>query len=198
MRVASIAAVAAVLVLGPTVSADDTPAADRTRTKLLKVKISVDLKGVKLREALKEFAAQVDMQEERSVLWTYGEDIPADQPITYTCTEKPLDKVLDDVFKKLKLGYVVISADDQPRDGWVRITRGTERGFGKEPAAETTAPTPADDDESKAASRLKVAKSLIDKGMTADGKLVLMVVVNKFPKTKAAAEAKELLEKLNK
>jgi hypothetical protein len=179
---------------------EDTPAAERTRTKLLKVKVTVEFKGVPLREAMKEFAAQVDMNEERPVMWTYADGVPSDQLITYTCSDKPLDKVLDEVFKKHKLGYVVISADDHPRDGWVRITQGSERGFGKGPAPETTTtPPPADDeDETKAAARLKAAKTLVDAGKPADAKAVLMLVVNKYPKTKAAAEAKELLEKLNK
>ncbi|MDB5307751.1 MAG: hypothetical protein JWO38_1953 [Gemmataceae bacterium] len=175
----------------------DTRAAELTRTKLLKVKITVEFKGVPLREAMKEFAAQVDMMEERPVLWTYADGVPADQPITYTCSDKPLEKVLDEVFKKHKLGYVVISVDDHPRDGWVRITKGNERGFGKDPDPAPT-PPPADDDETKAAARLKLAKGLIDQGKPADAKAVLTLVVTKYPKTKAATEAKELLEKLTK
>jgi hypothetical protein len=198
MRVVLPAVVAAGVLFGSVASAQtpakadakDTPAADRTRTQLLKVKVSGEFKNAPLREVLKEFAAQVDMQAERPVLWTYAEGVAAGQPVTFTCSNKPLDQVLGDLFTKLKLGYVVVSEDDHPRDGWVRVTSGTERGY---PAALSSAD---DDDEKKAAARLGIAKELIAGGKPTDAKAVLMLVVNKFPKTKAAAEAKKLLEKL--
>jgi hypothetical protein len=176
------------------VSGKDSPAAERTRAKLLKAKVTVEFKNVMLREVLKEFAAQVEMQAERPVMWTYTAGVPADKPVTYACKNKPLDAALDEVFKGLGLGYVVVSQDDQPRDGWVRITRGAERGYGVAAVPSTI----DDDDEKKAATRLGLAKDLIEKGKPADAKAVLMLVVNKFPQSKAAAEAKELLEKLNK
>lgn len=169
----------------------DSAAAEQTRTKLLKTKVTVDFKNYLLREALKEFAAQVEMADERPVLWTYPEEVPAAQPVTYTCKNKPLDEALDELFTRLKLGYVVVSEDDQPRDGWVRVTKGTERGY---PSAATV----ADEDETKAAARLAAAKEHIEKNRLATARAVLNAVVEKYPKTKAAAEAKALLEKLDK
>ena len=75
-----------------------------------------------------------------------------------TARERPehilaLDEALDELFTKLKLGYVVVSEDDQPRDGWVRVTKGLERGF---PATDTV----ADEEETKAAVRLAAALGL--------------------------------------
>lgn len=169
----------------------DSAAAEQTRTRLLKTKVTADFKNYPLREALKEFAAQVEMDAERPVLWTYPEDIPAAQPVTYSCKNKPLDEALDELFTKLKLGYVVVSEDDRPRDGWVRITKGTERGY---PSAAAV----ADEDETKAAARLATAKEHIEKNRLATAKAVLNAVIEKYPKTKAAAEAKALLEKLDK
>lgn len=168
----------------------DTPAAEFTRSKLLKAKVTADFKGVALREVLKEFAAQVEMQNERPVLWTYPAEVPAATKVTYACTNKPLDAALGELFTTLKLGYVVISEDDQPRDGWVRVTQGGERG--------SATATKGDPDEEKAAARVAAAKEHVEKGRTATAKAVLSGVVEKFPKTKAAAEAKDLLEKLNK
>ncbi len=185
------------------VSGADTPAAEMTRTKLFKSKITVDYKDTALREVLKEFAAQADMQNERIVLWTYAPDVKAGQLITYACDEKPLDQAMDDVCKLAGIGYIIVSKDEHKHDGWVRITTGSERGTGKYPDADTTTaktpePDPTDPDEIKAASRLKAAKTLIGLNQAADAKAVLQLVIDKHPKSKAAAEAKILLEQLNK
>src|SRR5947208_13713714 len=104
MRVAVLAALvisAAVLICGsPAVSQDaktapkDTEAAARTRTKLLKARVTVEFKNVPLRDALKELATQADMAAGRPVMWAYGSDIPAARPVTYACRDKPLDAVL--------------------------------------------------------------------------------------------------------
>jgi hypothetical protein len=177
-------------------AAKDTSLADRTRTKLLKVKVSASFEKVSLRDVLKELAGQVEMAVERPVMWTYADSIPADTPVSYSCKNKALDAVLDELFKKHGLGYVVISKMDDKHDGWVRVTKGDERGYDTSPPKIISSED--EDEEKKAAGRLAIAKDLIDKGKPADAKAVLMLVVNKFPKTKAAIEAKELLEKLNK
>jgi hypothetical protein len=108
--------------------------------------------------------------------------------------------VLDALFKKPGLGYVVVSQDDDRRDGWVRVTVGSERGFAKGTAAPKTPPPTAEatDDESVAAAKLATAKELAAGGKTASAKAVLTLVWKKYPATKAGKEAKELLEKLDK
>jgi len=182
--------------------AKDTPAAANTRTKLLKTKVSVDFKGQSLRDALKEIAGQVEMQAERPILWTYGPGFPANDKITYSCNMKPADEVLDELFKAKGLGYYVVSDDDGPRDGWVRVTTAGERGFAKveakKPDPKTPDATPADETEEAANTRLKLAKELIAGGKPAQAKPVLTLITVKYPKSKAAAEAKELLEKIPK
>lgn len=184
---------------GQPLEAADTPAAERTRTKLLKIKVNLDAKKVSLRELLKEVAAQVEMQSEKPIMWTYAPEVMAAQPITYSCNGKAVDEVLDDLGKLAGIGYIVVSKDDHKHDGWIRITKGPERGFGKYPDDTTTAaPTIDDPDEMKATVRLKAAKELIDSGKDADAKAVLKLIADKYPKTKAAAEAKTLLEKLTK
>lgn len=197
MRVAVLAALAALHAgsFGHTQEAKskDTEAADRTRTKLLKARVTVEFKGVPLRDALKELAAQTDMAAGRPVMWAYTADIPAAKPVTYSCKDKPLDAVLNELLKEPGLGYVVVSDEDDRRDGWVRITAGGERGFAR------AAPKPeATDDESVAGERLKLAKKLVEDGKAAQAKPVLLVITKKYPATKAAAEAKELLEKIDK
>jgi len=176
----------------------DTRLAEFTRERYLKVKMTVDAKAIPLRELLKEFAAQVRMDAEfdHPVMWTYADMALGDKPITYMCTDKPLDTALNEITSKLKVGYFVISQDDHPRDGWVRITAGTERGFGS--LAGNPAAKPMDDDEAKAATRLTAAKELLEKGRNATARAVLNAVIEKYPKTKAAADAKALLEKFDK
>lgn len=201
MRVAMLAALAVSLVGSPSpaqnAKSKDTEAADRTRTKLLKAKMTVEFKGVSLRDALKELAAQADMAAGRPVMWTYGTDIPAAKPVTYSCKDKPLDVVLDELLKGPALGYVVVSDEEDRRDGWVRITTGSERGYAKA-SAKVEPKSDATDEESEAAERLKFGKKLLDDGKPAEAKPVLLVITKKYPKTKAAAEAKELLEKIDK
>jgi hypothetical protein len=171
-------------------------AAENTRAKLLKTRITVAFNKMPLREAMKEIAHLVEQATDRPIFWTYGGDgkaAPA-TPVTYSCKDKSVEQVLDELFRPLGLGYTVISADDQPRDGWIRIAPGTDRGV----IASATPLEPLDPEEAMALARLAAAKVLIDQGKTTDAKLILGLVTSKFGKTKAAAEAKDLLEKLNK
>jgi hypothetical protein len=186
-----------------------TPAADHTRTKLLKVRLSVNFNKMPLREALKEIAHLVNENTERPIFWTYAADgaVP-NTPVTYNCKDKAVDQILDDLFKQHGLGFTVLAGDDHPRDGWVRVGPGKDRGdvtrLAALPPTTVTTPTPAtptapdDPNEAAAFARLTAAKTLLDQGKAADAKLILGVVAGKYPKTKAAAEAKDILEKLNK
>lgn len=176
----------------------DTRLAEFTRDRYLKVKVTIDVKDAKLRDVLKEFAAQVSMDKEfdHPVMWTYADIAIGDKAVTYKCEDKEIGTALEELAGMVKFGYFVISKEDHPRDGWVRITAGTERGFGS--LAGAPAPKPEDEDEANAAKRLDAAKEQIEKGRKATAKAVLTGIVDKFPKTKAAAEAKTLLEKLDK
>jgi hypothetical protein len=175
-----------------------TPAAEETRSKLLKVKLSLTFTKFPLREALKEIAHLVNENVEKPIMWTYAADggVP-NVPVTYNCKDKAVDVILDDLFKQHGIGFTVLSGDDHPRDGWVRVGPGKERGEVKRLAA-LPPPEPEDPTETAALSRLTAAKALLDQGKAADAKLILGVVIGKYGKTKAGAEAKDLLEKLNK
>jgi hypothetical protein len=199
MRPFAIGLAALVLVLpAPAQPTKDTRLAEFTRERYLKVKVTVEAKDVALRELLKEFAAQVSMDKEfdHPVMWTYADAALGDKKITYACTDKPIEVALKELAEKEKFGWFVISQEDHLRDGWVRITSGKESGFGAIGAA--PAPKTEDEDETKAATRLGVAKEHLEKNRTASAKAVLAGIIDKFPKSKAAAEAKALLEKLDK
>jgi hypothetical protein len=49
--------------------------------------------------------------------------------------------------------------------------------------------------ESKAGGRLRIAKRLLDQGFTDDAKLKFQEIIDKYPDTNAAKEAKELMKK---
>lgn len=113
----------------PTSSEKDTPAANTTRTKLLKAKVKVDYKtAIPVGEILKEFAEQVDRQAGQPVMWAYGSGFPYNQKVVFACNSE-LDQALDELFRKVgKAGYIVIANDGNKYDGWVWLTAGDERG----------------------------------------------------------------------
>jgi hypothetical protein len=176
----------------PKGAAKDTPAADLTRGKLLKVKVTGTFTDVRLGDVLKEFAAQVDMRGEQPVMWAYGKDFPFAQKVTFSVNDKPLDATLDQLLTKAGggLGYVVVSKDGDKYDGWVRLTTTGERGIEAGPATA--------EDEATATERLALAKKLLDAGKPAAAKPVLEIIVKKYPTTKAGMEARMLLEKMDR
>ena len=181
----------------PKVTGKETPA-ELTRNVLLKTKVEGSYDNMRLGEILKDLGDQVDMKGDLPVMWTYGKGFPYSQKVTFTCGPKPLDVVLDQLLKKAGdgLGYVVVSKEGDKYDGWVRLTTTGERGVGKdEPGATGVASA---EDEASAAEKLALAKKLLDAGKQATAKPVLEILVKKYGNTKAGAEAKEILEKLDK
>jgi hypothetical protein len=171
-----------------------TPAAQATLTKALKVKVTASITDARLGDVLKKFAALADAKADALILWTYGPDFPYAQKITYACKDKPIDAALDEIFKKAgKLGYVVVSKDGDRHDGWVLLTTAGERGF--VPGAEAV-PKATAAEEAEAAEKLGVAKKQLDGGNADRAKLILRDVVKSYPGATAAAEARELLAKL--
>jgi hypothetical protein len=170
----------------------DTPAADFTRTKALKVKVTAEFTEVKLGEILKEFAHLAEEKTDEPLMLAYGEGFPFAKRVTFKVTNAPLESALDQLLKKTggTLGYVVVSKDGDKYDGWVRMTATGERGV------ET--PPPGAAEEAEAAAKLGLAKKLIDAKKPASAKPVLEIVARTYPGTKAGAEAKALLEKLVK
>jgi hypothetical protein len=166
--------------------------AEVTRSKLLKTKVSGSYENARLGDILKDLGDQVDMQAEQPVLWAYGEGFPYQRKVTFSCKDKPLDVVLDQLLTKAGdgLGYLVVSKDGDKYDGWVRLTTTGERG------TEKGAPTA--EEETSAAEKLTLAKKLIKAGNARAAKPVLEILVKNYPKTKAGLEAKDLLENLDK
>ncbi|MBA4062388.1 MAG: hypothetical protein C0501_01530 [Isosphaera sp.] len=171
-------------------AAKDTPAAEYTRTKLLKARVTVGYTDTPVGEILKEFAHQAEMQAEQPLMWAYGPGFAFGKKVTFAAKGVPLEAALDQLLTLAGGGYVVVSKDGDKYDGWVRLTTGSERG---------SEPPPADAaEEAEAAGKLGLAKKLLDAGKPESARPVLEIVARKYPATKAGAEAKELLGKLEK
>jgi hypothetical protein len=123
-------ALAALLSLGlPGAFADerpaDTPKAAAMR-KLLKKKITVEFKEARLVDAMEEIEEQV--KGFKFLLDTKG-GVSRNQAITFSAKDKTVEEVLDGMFKKVGLGYVVISLKGNAYDGLVQVRQGKERGY---------------------------------------------------------------------
>jgi hypothetical protein len=187
----------------------DTPAAANTRMKKLSTKITVDFQDQFLKECFGDISKQLDDAGAGSLSVRYETGVSMNQRLSYKAKDEPLEKVLDGMLKKNGLGYVVVSKAGDRYDGWLLIKQGNERGYavGDEPKAKVTAKTnpatkpapPASDDEKAekaAAGKLELARSLLKDGKTDRAKQRLQEIVQQYPKTKAADEARKELDKL--
>lgn len=196
----------------------DTALAANTRAKKLTAKVTVDFKDEMLDECIKDLSRQIDDAGGGSLSASYDQGVSKNQRLTYAAKDQSVADVLDGMLKKNSLGYIVVSKDKDRYDGWIKITRGNERGWpaGQEPkgtakaapkatpepnekAADKPVEKPADDPdktEKAAASKLEFARSLLKDGKTDRAKQRLQEIVTQYPNTKAAEEAKKELEKL--
>jgi type II secretory pathway component GspD/PulD (secretin) len=107
---------------------DDTPKAAKTRM-LLKKKVSVEYKDTRLNDIVDDLKDQVKGLHVR--LDNKG-GVSNNMTLTYKADDKPLDEVLDQMFKKYDLGYYVISQKNNAYDGTVLIVKGKARGYPEE------------------------------------------------------------------
>jgi hypothetical protein len=106
---------------------DDTPKAAKTR-ELLKKKIDVEFKDTRLEDAMDEIKDQVKGL--KVLLDTKG-GVSRNQTITYQAKGKTVEQILDEMFKKPELGYIVISKKGNAYDGLIQVRKSKERGFEK-------------------------------------------------------------------
>jgi hypothetical protein len=228
---------AALLIAFPTVAADnskdkekdkekatskpdakESAAVTKAKQKLADTKIApadCDFKDEPLESVLKKLLKESDAQ----LSFYFDNGVARHKSMTYTLKEeKPLKDVLDELFKKDGLGYVIHRKDKEADryEGWLQIRLSNERGdegSGKDPKKETkpakgatpdkgsaTTEKPSKPsevgDEDRATAKLKRAKTFVEMGLKDDAKEYCEEIMKKYPKTKAAEEAKELLEKL--
>jgi TolA-binding protein len=211
--------VALVLVVtaGPLWAQKESPIVASVRKKL-QTPVTVDYKETPLHEVVDDLKSKVD---DLSIYIDNNGGVSNNQSITYSATDKPLDQVLDEIGKKATIGYVIARPGGRypsRYNGWVIITKSAERGDEAGSAAATTKPekpatrekptatakppVPPEDEaakaEKEAATKLMLAKDLFDDGRVDKAKEWLQTIVKDYGKTKAADQARQMLEKLNK
>jgi hypothetical protein len=201
----------------------DTAKAAETRKKL-KQKIDVDFSNERLEEVMEELRSKIKGV---GVHIDFKGGVSRNLTIKYEAKGKPVEKILDEMFKKNGLGYYVRSQAGA-YDGDLFVRQGKERGYpagdepkepvvktkekGKEKTTKTKAkekaiekkkadkdePADAEKIEQDAARKFGLAKSLAKAGKVDRAKERLSEIIDRFPSTKAAESAKELLKELGK
>jgi hypothetical protein len=107
---------------------DDTPKAAATR-KLLKTRVTVSFKDTPLTDVLDEIKDQIKDKTRKSlaVLKDNKGGVSNNTKFTYKADDKPLEQVLDEMFKQNDLGYIVVTKGTY--DGALMIVKGGARGY---------------------------------------------------------------------
>ena len=191
----------------------DTALAANTRSKKLNAKVTVEFKDEMLADCIKELSRQIEETVGGSLSADYAQGVSRNQRVSFAAKDQTVADVLDAICQKNNLGYYVVSKEKDRYDGWIRITRGNERGWpaGQEPkdkaqpkaapeptakAAETPAADDPDKAEKAAIAKLDFARSLLKDGKKDSAKRRFQDIINQYPNTKAAGEAKKELDKL--
>jgi hypothetical protein len=183
--------------------------------KKLQTKVTVDYNEARLQEIAEDLKKQV---ENLSIWLDNAGGVSNNMTFTYKAKDKTLAEVFDELFAKTDLGYVIGQNKSKANyrfTGWIIIKKGKFRGQLEDEAAVAPKPpdkTPPKDQpkdkppetkpeekaqqvEQEAARKLKLAKMFAADGLVDKAKARYKEIVEKYPGTKAAKEAKELLEK---
>jgi hypothetical protein len=109
-------------------AAQDSPAARATR-KRLKTKISVELKDIGLKDAVKDIQSELDDRIRIKIDNVSG--ISNNTKVTLVAKDQPLEKILAELCDKNDMGYYVVSDPKDRYDGWIilRKSKHKERGY---------------------------------------------------------------------
>lgn len=187
----------------------DTQLAAKVRAEKLKVKITADFKNEMLKEIFKDFSAQIEAKKLGVLSFAPETGVSMNSRVTYKCADKPLEEVLDEMFKPLDLGYYVVSKEKDRYDGWIKVNKSSDRGTQGSAEMKKEDPKKVDpkkkEDPKKAPDEDKPAKDLltraqlkIDLKKNDDAKELLEELLKKYPDGKSAEAAKVMLEKLGK
>jgi FimV-like protein len=195
----------------------DTPGSKHTREQALKAKITVELDNEPLRKIIDELIGAVKDAKGGTIRIKPKENdgITLTSRFTVKAKDEPLEAVLDKLLKDRNWGYYVqVGPPGAQDDGaillvskpWRGTPEGDEKGkkddakMAKKETAKKEEPKKgaATNDEKTASNRLDFAENYIAGGKPEKAKPILKEIVEKYPNTKAAEEAKKLLEKLDK
>ena len=103
---------------------EDTPKAAAAR-KVLKTKVSFTWKSTAFTDVIDEIKENVKL----GIKPDTKAGINLNKPITYSCKNKPLEEVFDDILGKNGWGYYIKSQKGNGYDGVLHIRPGKERGW---------------------------------------------------------------------
>jgi hypothetical protein len=113
---------------------EETPSAKATRKKLQQ-KITLDAKDVGFKALTEDIKREMDKPISFKLDNVSG--ISNNTKLTYTCKDKTVEEILNDLADKYEFGWYVVSNAKDRNDGWVMIRKykDKERGYeaGKEP-----------------------------------------------------------------
>jgi hypothetical protein len=124
MRNAFAAAIVVVLAGLPVIAADkDTPAAAKTRSERLKVKVTVEWKNIFLRDCLSELVSAMDDAGLGKIEFKNSTGVSLNTRMTFSAKDKPIDEVLEGLLKTNDLAYEIISKKGDKADGGLMIKK---------------------------------------------------------------------------
>jgi hypothetical protein len=125
MRYGFAAAVIGIVVIFPALAADkETPAAAKTRTERLKVKVKmVEWKNVFLRDCLGELISAMDDAGLGKIQVKNGVGVSMNTRMTYSAKDKTVEEILDGLLKTNDLAYDIISKKGDKADGGLMIKK---------------------------------------------------------------------------
>jgi hypothetical protein len=114
---------------------DETPSAIAARKKL-KQKITIEAKDVPFKALTDDIKREMDKPVSFKIDNTSG--ISNNTKLSYTCKDKTVEEVLNELADKYDFGWYVVSNVKDREDGWIKIRKfkdNKERGYeyGKEP-----------------------------------------------------------------
>lgn len=180
--------------LAPTALAQDkkdSPLVAAARKKIEKT-LTVEFKDQPLKDVMNELGGEVELR------FYLGTGVPQHKSITYKAKDKSLKMILDEMLKPHGLGYIIHrkEKDGDRYEGWVQIVQGDQRGDAASSSASSGGKKPTRADESNASKLLTKAKNLAKQKKNEDAVKALEELLEKYGETKAATEAKKLMEKL--
>jgi hypothetical protein len=104
----------------------DTPKAAAMRKRLKQKVEEINWKGTRLEEAIEELQDQV---KGLSIRMDTAGGVSRNQPVSFTGKNKTVEEVLNGMFAKTDLGYIIISDPRHTYDGSILIRKGKERGY---------------------------------------------------------------------
>jgi hypothetical protein len=202
----------AIVLIANSANAEDETAGHRSTKEKLKQKITLELDNVMLREIIDELRGAVKGGTAMRIKPDPKDGITLTSRFTIKAKDETLESVLDKLLKEKNWGYYIQNGPAGSQDdGAIVLVAKPWRGSPnddtktkkddpkkKEVVKDDPKKEATSDDEKAAAGRMNLAEFHIERKNFDKAKPILEDVVKKYPNTKAAAKAKELLEKIKK